>query len=64
DKTDVGWPVGVETMWKFTLLSLIVVAAGCQATSQGNINPELQPAFRSNSGAPGGNPYLQWQRGF
>lgn len=51
-------------MWKITLLSLIVVAAGCQATSQSNINPELQPAFRSTLGAPGGNPYLGWQRGF
>lgn len=49
-------------MWKFALLSLVVFVAACQATS--NANPELDPAFGSDRGAPGGNAYLGWQRGF
>jgi uncharacterized protein YcfL len=52
-------------MRKFVLLPLIVaVLAGCQATSESNIDPGLQPAFRSDVVAPGANPYLRWQRGF
>ncbi|BCH23828.1 hypothetical protein MesoLjLc_34940 [Mesorhizobium sp. L-8-10] len=51
-------------MRKLALLSLIVALAGCQATSEANIDPQLQPAFRSEVEAPGANPYLKWQRGF
>ena len=48
----------------FALLSLLVALAGCQATSEANIDPQLQPAFRSDIRVPGASPYLQWQRGF
>jgi hypothetical protein len=51
-------------MRRLALLSLIVALAGCQATSEANIDPQLQPAFRSDVEAPGANPYLKWQRGF
>ena len=51
-------------MRKLALLSMIVALAGCQATSEANIDPQLQPAFRSDIKTPGASPYLQWQRGF
>ncbi len=51
-------------MRKLVLLSLIVALAGCQATSEANIDPQLQPAFRSDIRTPGASPYLGWQRGF
>lgn len=51
-------------MWKFVVLPLIVALAGCQATSESNIDPQLQPVFRSEVATPGANPYLKWQRGF
>lgn len=51
-------------MWKFVLLPLLVALGGCQAMNDSNVDPYLQPAFRSEVAAPGANPYLHWQRGF
>jgi len=52
-------------MRKSALLFLLTVfIAGCQATSEENINPELQPVGQIRAAAPGANPYLRWQRGF
>jgi hypothetical protein len=52
-------------MWKPAFLfSFLVILAGCQATSETNIDPQLQPVGQVRAAGPEANPYLRWQRGF